>query len=385
MNARHMPWRRWIAKIVVAIVVLLGIALLVPAIERAREAARKSQSKNNLKQVGLAFHDYHDVYKCLPPGGVFGKDGTAYHGWGPALWPYIEASFYPDMIDYNAPWDAPQNSFLFKHDPGVFASPNIPLKSSAEGFTPSHYIANENIFHRNSSYSFKDMMGGLAHNWLLTDQFQDWWPWGSPYNWGPLEWPRPGSHGENGWSGGVVMLLMVDGSVETFSPESDPSIMRAYRDAPFLPAPKAIEKPPNIYRFNSPRLEQRSLKLRDKSDDTYCIVLTTPSGEFDTAYVRFHNGNIGVELVTDDVKYLLEKFPEIITMRLEMSLDDELLSVLMRNKKLKNLIVRSITLSSEGIERLKEFPMLEFLYGGADDAVRDEIQQALPGLRLSHR
>ncbi|HUG17478.1 MAG TPA: DUF1559 domain-containing protein [Planctomycetaceae bacterium] len=384
MNAREIPWRRWIPKIVVGILLLLGITLIVPAIERAKEAARRRQSKNNLKQLGLAFHTYHETLKCFPPGGTFSEDGSALHGWGPVMWPYIEAQFYSDMIDYDAPWDAPHNSHIFKFEYSIFRSPNIPMKSSAEGFIPGHYIANENLFHRNSSSSFKDMKGGLAHNWLLTDQLQDWWPWGSPYNWGPLEWPRPGADSENGWSGGGAHILMADGAVKYLESETDPKIIRAYREAPALPESDAIEKTPNPYRFESPPWKWKSLKLNDKTDDTYCRVLITPAGEFDTAYVQFDNGNYGVELVTDDVKYLLNEFPEITTMRLEMSLDDELLDVLLRNKKLANLTVGVIALSSEGIERLKEFPALKYLSGRMSDEIHEQIRASIPDLRLSN-
>ena len=97
MNQPHR--RRGLTRIeltVVLAVLAVVVALLLPAIQQARESARRTHCQNNLKQLGLALHNYHDTHKLFPPGYVMSLDGV-YHGWGweVMITPFLDASpFY---------------------------------------------------------------------------------------------------------------------------------------------------------------------------------------------------------------------------------------------------------------------------------------------------
>jgi len=85
--------------VVIAIIGVL-VALLLPAVQAAREAARRMQCSNNLKQLSLALHNYHDVYKTLPFGGVAGQNWTWGASWMPRIMPYVEQTAGYDQMTW---------------------------------------------------------------------------------------------------------------------------------------------------------------------------------------------------------------------------------------------------------------------------------------------
>ncbi len=125
--------------VVIAIIAIL-IALLLPAVQQAREAARRSQCKNNLKQIGLALHNYHDNHQVFPPGFVKGANttgqqnvaaeannttGAGLHGtsWILQVLPFLDAAPLYDNWDFTTNVRAANNLSQANRDLSVLYCP----------------------------------------------------------------------------------------------------------------------------------------------------------------------------------------------------------------------------------------------------------------------
>lgn len=146
--------------VVIAIIALL-VALLLPAVQQAREAARRSSCANNLKQIGLAMHNYHDTHRVFPPGtilctsGCVGGDPGEDEGWGwsAMMLPYLDqANLYQSLgVGTRRLYD------LLKAQPAlvqtpltVFRCPSDPGGETLKG-TPGNRHMNGNAIPRSGS------------------------------------------------------------------------------------------------------------------------------------------------------------------------------------------------------------------------------------------
>jgi len=100
--------------VVIAIIGIL-VSLLLPAVQQAREAARKSQCKNNLKQLGLALHNYHDAFSQFPPSGCLSPFSTSQQPWSAqaAILPFLDAGSIYSQINFSRGYHDPVNTSAY--------------------------------------------------------------------------------------------------------------------------------------------------------------------------------------------------------------------------------------------------------------------------------
>ncbi|TWT34669.1 DUF1559 domain-containing protein [Blastopirellula retiformator] len=102
-NAARRRWRGFTLVELLVVIAIIGvlIALLLPAVQQARDAARRMSCTNNLKQLALALHNYHDTFGSFPPSGI---DGGKSHGMWIRLAPFYEQSAIYDQYNFTGTW-----------------------------------------------------------------------------------------------------------------------------------------------------------------------------------------------------------------------------------------------------------------------------------------
>ncbi|MCH7990236.1 MAG: DUF1559 domain-containing protein [Planctomycetes bacterium] len=109
---------------VVVIAVIILIALLLPDITGDGTPSRRGQCKNNLKQIGIAFYNYHDEYGSFPPAYIADENGNPMHSWRVLILPFMDQQELYDQYRFDEPWNGPHNSQLTEHVPELFWFPS---------------------------------------------------------------------------------------------------------------------------------------------------------------------------------------------------------------------------------------------------------------------
>jgi prepilin-type N-terminal cleavage/methylation domain-containing protein/prepilin-type processing-associated H-X9-DG protein len=157
MRIKHRGFTLIELLVVIAIIAIL-IGLLLPAVQKVREAAARSKCVNNLKQIGLALHHYHDVNACFPPGYTDGNtnalstpDNDVGPGWGWAayLLPFLEQDSLYRQINFKQPVGTGVNAQISQLPLAVFQCPSDPWQQTVpvydSGFSnPIAFVAHAN-------------------------------------------------------------------------------------------------------------------------------------------------------------------------------------------------------------------------------------------------
>ncbi|HEX5103762.1 MAG TPA: DUF1559 domain-containing protein [Pirellulaceae bacterium] len=105
--------------VVIAMIGLL-VALVLPAVQMAREASRRASCQNNLRQLGISLHNYHDVLQQLPPARI----ASPAHNWMALTLPFIEEKNVQDIYRYDTDWNAPENQAAIALHIGILTCPS---------------------------------------------------------------------------------------------------------------------------------------------------------------------------------------------------------------------------------------------------------------------
>ena len=201
-----------------------GAGAAVPGnpISNARQAARNSQSRNNLKNMMLALHNYHDTFKWFPlpksaPPDQRDADGKPLLSWRVHLLPWLEQKQLYEQFHLDEPWDSPHNKPLIDQMPKVFKSP---LANTKPGQTV--YLAvdgKDTIYEGGKGNGFRDVIDGTSNTIMIVEVKGDRAvPWTKPedYEYDPAA-PAKGLLIDRGTFNAALcdsQVLAIDGKID---------------------------------------------------------------------------------------------------------------------------------------------------------------------------
>jgi type II secretory pathway pseudopilin PulG len=184
------------------------VALLLPAVQAAREAARRTQSSNNVRQIILALHNYHDSFGCFPPAVVHDPNGKPLYSGRVLLLPFLEQEALYNQFDKSRAWDSEENQWISQTAIPVFVDPSSP--NAVTGQTDYLFVTGKGtIFEGDKAAKLKDVTDGTSNTIVLIEQRGTGVSWAEPKDFdasAPVALPAGNHPGGN-------IVGMADGSV----------------------------------------------------------------------------------------------------------------------------------------------------------------------------
>jgi hypothetical protein len=198
-------------------------AFLTPVVRQTRLSASRARSMNNLKQIVLALHNYHDSKGRFPTAALYSKDGKPLLSWRVAILPYVEHGELYKEFKLDEPWDSEHNKKLIARMPAVFqARPDLPA-----GKTTYLGVAGKSAMFPPDPKPLRiqDVTDGTSNTIFIVEATPDHaviWTKPEDYNYDPAK-PLAGLRGAEGG----FIAAFVDGSVRFISNTIDPKTLDA--------------------------------------------------------------------------------------------------------------------------------------------------------------
>ena len=199
------------------------VALTLPAVQAAREAARRAAATNELREIGLGMHSYANVKREFPARAILDAEGKPLLSWRVAILPYIGEEALYKQFHLDEPWDSPHNRKLVKIMPAAYRNPSL----EGEGNTTFlAIVAPGTIFESPRGLRFRDIRDGLSKTIFVVEADADRAvPWTQPEDLKvDLRKPRAGL---GNMRAGGFLTLFADGSVHFVNNNVDPDLLRA--------------------------------------------------------------------------------------------------------------------------------------------------------------
>jgi hypothetical protein len=200
----------------------MSVGLLLPAVQKVREAALRTQDMNNLKQIGLAMYMHHDAYRRLPAAAICDKDGKPLLSWRVAILPFIEQPALYKQFKLDEPWDSEHNRKLIPLMPKIYAIPAAPPKPGETHYRV--FVGKDAAFDLSKPARLPaDFVDGTS-NTILVAETADSVVWTKPddINYDPQKpLPKLFQHGN------VFLVLLGDGSVRAIPVTLSEKTLRA--------------------------------------------------------------------------------------------------------------------------------------------------------------
>ena len=169
-------------------VLLCAGAMLLPHMGNPRDLTRRSLCKDNLHNITIALHNYHETYGTFPPAYIADKNGRPMHSWRVLILPQLEAKHLYDKYRFDEPWDGPNNRRLASEMPNFFHCPSAP-----DGAPMTHYlvvVGPKTVFPGAESIRFRQVRDGTTKTLLVVEAPKKAVHWMKPDDISPEEFLR---------------------------------------------------------------------------------------------------------------------------------------------------------------------------------------------------